>query len=58
MTPDMTHRNPPDTLEDLRQLTAQELSLPSPLRHVALLLVAAMLTRDRHRFVDQCAAGT
>jgi membrane associated rhomboid family serine protease len=41
----MTHLNPPHTLaDDLRQLTAQELSLPSRLRYVALLLAAAMLT--------------
>ncbi len=41
----MSRLNPPETLAgDLRRLTAQELSLPSRLRYVALLLVAATLS--------------
>lgn len=42
MTP---HSTPPATLaDDLRQLTAQELSLPSRLRYVGLLLAASTMT--------------
>lgn len=41
----MTHSTPPATLaDDLRQLTARELSLPSRLRYVALLLAASTMT--------------
>ena len=41
----MTHPTPPATLvNDLRQLTALELSLPSRLRYVALLLGASTMT--------------
>lgn len=41
----MTHLNPPQSVADeLRRLTAQELSLPSRLRYVMLLLVAAAMT--------------
>ena len=41
----MTHLTPPATLaDDLRQLTALELSLPSRLRYVALLLVASAIS--------------
>ena len=41
----MTHLTPPETLAgDLRRLTALELSLPSRLRYIALLLVAAALS--------------
>ena len=41
----MTHSTPPATLaEELRRLTALELSLPSRLRYVALLLAAATMT--------------
>jgi hypothetical protein len=41
----MTHPIPPATLaEELRRLTALELSLPSRLRYVALLLAASTMT--------------
>jgi hypothetical protein len=41
----MTHPTPPATLaDDLRQLTALELSLPSRLRYVALLLAASTMS--------------
>ena len=41
----MTHPTPPATLaNDLRQLTALELSLPSRLRYVALLLGASTMS--------------
>jgi hypothetical protein len=41
----MTHPTPPATLaDDLRQLTALELSLPSRLRYVALLLAASAMS--------------
>ena len=41
----MTYPTPPATLaDDLRQLTALELSLPSRLRYVALLLVASAIS--------------
>ena len=41
----MTHPNPPAALaDDLRQLTALELSLPSRLRYVVLLLAAFAMT--------------
>jgi membrane associated rhomboid family serine protease len=41
----MPHHTPPSTLADeLRQLTAVELSLPSRLRYVGLLLAASTMT--------------
>lgn len=41
----MTHSSPPAAVaDDLRQLTAVELSLPSRLRHVALLLAASAMS--------------
>jgi hypothetical protein len=41
----MRHATPPATLaDDLRQLTALELSLPSRLRYVALLLAASTMS--------------
>jgi hypothetical protein len=41
----MTHPTPPPTLaDDLRQITALELSLPSRLRYVSLLLAASTMS--------------